>query len=321
MLNIQNSTKNNNLSSILLKINNFKKNKINTSYKTILISDFQNTYKNMFTNVNSDISLIKLNASNKNNISIDSIYLDNFDTENIRINVLIKNQGIAKNNIPIAFYNKNILLSKQTFSIAENTSKTLIFTTQIKQELEGKIEITYSDTFSFDNQFLFTINSIEKINILAIGSNHTFLEKIYLGKEFNFQKTSIQKINYNTLEKQELLILNEIDKIPTSLITSLMNFTKNGGNLVIIPSNNIDLDSYNLLFQNLKIGSLKNKINSSLKVTSINYNHPLLDNVFTKRVNNFEYPTVNNHYPSDLKNETTIISFENNKRIYKTNKH
>jgi len=53
-------------------------NKSKTSYKHILISDFQKFNKriiNKFTNVTSPFSFVKLNSDTKNNISIDSVFI------------------------------------------------------------------------------------------------------------------------------------------------------------------------------------------------------------------------------------------------------
>lgn len=75
LLKVEKTTKNLDLESVLLKLNLNNKNKTNTLNKNILISDFQNTYKNEFTNVTQELSLIQLQSSKKNNISIDSVFV------------------------------------------------------------------------------------------------------------------------------------------------------------------------------------------------------------------------------------------------------
>ena len=93
---------------------------------------------------------------------------------------------------------------------------------------------------------------------------------------------------------------------------SLDFFSNQGGNIVIIPSSNSKIESYNSFFK--KISSLKiyPKVSDTLKITAINYNHPLFKNVFSKKVNNFQYPITYNHYPFSFKNSSKIVSFENN---------
>ena len=78
LLKIKNTSKKIDLNSVLLKINSFEKSEINTLTKNILISDFQNTYKNKFTNVTPSFSAIKLKNSKSDNISIDSVFIKQY---------------------------------------------------------------------------------------------------------------------------------------------------------------------------------------------------------------------------------------------------
>lgn len=311
LLKVEKTTKNLDLESVLLKLNLNNKNKTNTLNKNILISDFHNTYINEFTNVTQELSLIQLQSSKKNNISIDSVFISNKNNNNFTVNVVINNIGTKQNNVPIALFNKDILVSKQTFPIKENSKKTITFTVKNSLDFSGKTTLTYSDTFGFDNTYYFTLNNNEKINILSIGNSANFLQKIYTENEFNFSEKSLQNVNYNALKNQQLIILNELKEIPEILKNSLEDFLKNGGNLVIIPNQKTNISSYNLFLKNLKIGSIKNIKKDTLKITSINFKHPIFENVFSKNISNFQYPSVNNHYPI-TGNISSIISFENN---------
>ena len=312
LLSLENSTKNSSLESILLKAEAKNKNKTNTLYNTILISDFQYTYKKKFTNVTTPFSAIKLNISTKDNISIDSVFLSNPTINNFTVNAIIKNQGTLKNNLPIAIYNKEKLISKQTFSIDANSNKIIQFTIQNQPDFEGKLDISFSDTFNFDNVFYFSLNPLKKINVLAIGNNNDFLSKIYTEEEFNLSKSTVKKINYNTIFKQQIIILNELEIVPEILGNTLLDFFKKGGKIVIIPNQDSDLNSYNLFLQKLGSAKLLDKITDTLKITSINFKHPLFKNVFSKKVTNFQYPNIQSHFPLSSKNSSKIISFEDN---------
>ena len=246
------------------------KNKTNTLNKNILISDFQNTYKNKFTNVNSGLTLVSLQNSQQNNLSIDSISVNNNDTNNFTVNITVKNQGAAKENIPIAIYNDKKLISKQSFSIEKDTEKKVEFSIQKTAVFLGKIKITFSDTFNFDNISFFSINSNIKTNVLAIGKTSKYLSKIYTKEEFNFTQSSIKDINYNSLPKQQLIVLNQLKEIPQSLIASLSDYIKNGGYLIIIPDSKINIASYNLFLKNISAGKILSRKTNTLKITDIN---------------------------------------------------
>ncbi|WP_165733663.1 BatA domain-containing protein [Polaribacter sp. 20A6] len=311
LLQVKETSKKLDLPTVLLKFDSKTKSKTNTLNRIILISDFQNTYKNEFTNVTPLISAINLESSIKNNISIDSVFATDYSGNNFTLNVLVKNQGEAKNNIPVAVYNNNKLISKLSSSFKKDTLETIQFKVQNQAEFNGKIVINFSDTFAFDNVFYFTLKNDQKINILSIGSQADFLSKIYTENEFNLTQSIVQNTNYNSILKQQLIILNEVENISEILSKKIIEFSKNGGSLVIIPHKNLNINSYNSLFKNLSLGKIQPKKTDSLKITNINYKHPFFQNVFSKKVTNFQYPTVQHYYPFSSNNKSTIVAFEN----------
>ena len=156
---------------------------------------------------------------------------------------------------------------------------------------------------------------LSEINITAIGDNNDFLSKIYTKDEFNFVSTTLRNFDYNAIEDQHLLILNEPQNIPNALATRLKEFINKGGNLVIIPPMNLDLNSYSLAFNILNIGSLSNLNNTELAISTINFSHPLLKGVFEKKIKNFQYPTVKSSYRVNFKNSSSILKLENNRNF------
>jgi len=312
LLKVKNTSKKLKFNSIFLKINNLIENKTNGLSENILISDYQTNYSNEFTNVTPTFSAIKLMASTKTNISIDSVFISNRNTNNFTINVVVKNQGEAKKNIPIAILNDTKLISKQSYSIKKDTLATVPFIIQNQANFLGKIQITYSDTFSFDNTFYFSLNSSKKVNVLSIGNEANFLSKIYTEDEFNFTQSSLQNVNYNSIQKQQLIILNELEQIPETLSKSILDFSNKGGSVVIIPNENSEIISYNSFLKNFADSKIESKILDTLKITTINYEHPLFKNVFQNKVSNFQYPNTQSHYSISSKNSSKIVSFENN---------
>lgn len=313
--NINFSSKSSDISQKIIEIESKNKNRIKTSNKNILISDFQNFTKNKnkeFTNVNSVFSLVKLNQSQKNNISIDSLFITTNSSDEISISVVVKNQGDQKNNIPIALYNNDQLISKRSFSIEKDESKNIDFSIPKTTNFKGKIQITFNDIFLFDNTFLFNISSKKKTNILSIGKVSNSLPKIFEESVFNFSNSSLQNVNYNAISDQQLIILNQLENIPNVLQSTIIQFLENGGHLLLIPDQKSDINSYNSLFQKMSNGQITRVQSDSLKITGINFDHPLYSNVFSKKVENFQYPSVSKSFQSTLQGDA-IISFENKK--------
>ncbi|CAM1335073.1 BatA domain-containing protein [Tenacibaculum aestuariivivum] len=309
LLNVKNTAKNSNLKTVSLKI--ASENKINSFAKNIIISDFQNTTIKDINKIPSNSTLVKLNAELQSNLSIDSVYVSNNGTTYFDIHVLVKNQGLQKKEVPIAIYNGDKLVNKQVFSVDKNEIETITFSVIKTDIFSGKIKIDYNDTYNFDNSFYFAINSNSKIAVLNISETADFFNRIYTKDEFELTTSTVQNLNYNLIEKQHLIVLNEIKKLPKTLITSLIEYSNKGGNIVVIPAENINILTYNNFFYQLKIGQLLAQKNDSLKITTINYKNPLLKNVFEKEVLNFQYPFAKTSYTTAFKNTSDIINFEN----------
>jgi hypothetical protein len=310
LLKVKNTAQNLDLETVFLKITQENKKRTNTLNENILISDFQNIYKKKFTNVTTPFSAVKLVASQKNNVSIDSVFITNKNSNNFTVHVLVKNQGGQKDKLPIALFNGEKLISKQTFFIEKDSQKTIEFTVQNTNSFEGKLTLSLNDTFLFDNQYFFSLQKNHKIRVLSIGNNADFLSKIYRKETFKYTQSTLQNINYNSIQNQQLIILNELENIPEILVKSLVNFSKNGGSIVLIPNEKIAISSYNLFLKRLELGKINPLKKDTLKITTIHYKHPIFENVFSKKVTNFQYPTVYNYYPI-LANTSKIVSFEN----------
>ena len=178
--------------------------------------------------------------------------------------------------------------------------------------INGKISI--DDTgLQYDNDLFFNINTTPKINVLAISEgSDAFLKRIYTEDEFNFTSTSINQLNYNDIDKQNLIVLNEVKNIPTSLISALKVFTDQGGYIIVIPSKEAALVSYNMLLGNFN-GSFVNLVEAEKFVTNINFSHPLYNNgVFEKEVSNFQYPEVKSFFNTNM-GGSSILQFEDGK--------
>lgn len=300
------------LNTVLLKLKNEFTNKKNIKNHAILISDFQsqnNTDKLLLDSL-TDYSFVQLQTQKKANISIDSVYISKQSAQDINLKVILKSFNVADENLSVSLFKENILIGKTTTKILKNQTSNVTFTFPIDGNFNGKITIE-DNLIPFDNTHYFSLNKLEKIDVLSIGKQNEFLSKIYTNNEFNFESKQINQLDYNKLTKKHLIVLNELNEIPTSLQQTLKDFTLKGGSLVIIPSTNINLTNYNQFFNSLNIGSINEKIDNENKITKINFSHQILSKVFEKQISNFQYPNVKSSFKSNFKNASTILSFEN----------
>jgi hypothetical protein len=228
-------------------------------------------------------------SEQKNNASIDSVFIHQTLDDFYEIGLKLSAFGEKDKQIPVALYNQNKLIAK-TLTKFETKEKTIYFTIP-KKDFHGYVSIT-DNGLEYDNNLYFSISKPKKNNIISIGTpeKSNFLSRIYTNDEFNFNNFAIETLDYNALEKQNTIVLNELDEIPQALQTTLKSFVEKGGNLVLIPSakaSTTNLNSFLKIFGTLQFKSLENK---EKLVTKINFNHPLFSGVFENKINNFQYP-------------------------------
>lgn len=302
------------LTTVLLKTKSNYTEETNTLNKIILISDFQNIdYENKtdFRSMGFPISLIQLFPKKAQNIYLDSISIDSKSAVETTLNALVKSTQIVTSNVPVSLFQEGTLMGKTTAKFTHSNRSAIQFTLQNTDSFNGKIAMV-DDGMEFDNDFYFSISSPKKVNVLSIGNPTYFLPKIYAENEFNFTASPLQQLNYGKIQNQQLIILNELVDIPDELLASLSAFMENGGNLVVIPSQNTNIDSYNRLLNALQTGRISAKIENDHQITSINYEHPLIKDVFEKKVTNYQYPKTAFHYRNNFKNSSSILKFDNN---------
>lgn len=291
--------------SVTLKAEQLFKSKVNK--RLICISDFQknNTLDSNYFKSDYNTKLIQVLPLSKSNISIDSAYFSTHNTTNTHLNIVVKKQHSALKNVPISIYNNDSIISKTAIGL-KNDLNTISVSVPNATNLNLKIQLT-DQKCVFDNTIFVSKSKPIKQQILAIGSidNNQFLSKIYTSDKFIFKQSTSSSIDFSTLESQHLIILNELKSISVALIKNLKTFSKNGGVIVCIPSDNGNITDYNNL--NNVFG---NENNNDTRLTKIHFSHPIFSNVFEKEISNFQYPTFKQHY--QLKNyQNSLLTLEN----------
>ncbi|HUH26719.1 BatA domain-containing protein [Gelidibacter sp.] len=279
----------------------------------ILISDFQQ--KNDVLSLKGDslvtYRLVQLPPKSISNVSIDSLYISKNAVETLELTVILSNQGNKPvETLPVSLFEDGQLIAKSAVSIDQKSET--IFTIPNNKTFKGKISIEDSNLI-YDNTLYFNIDEKDRIKVLVINEgNPDFLRKLYTDDEFDLTIVNFKELNYNNISNQNLIVLNELKNIPNALIRSLTSFTEDGGSLLTIPSSESDLKSYSQLLNSFSLPGYSSKISTEKRITKINFSHPLLANVFDKKVDNFQYPKVNSFYTLSNSSGANILSYEDN---------
>ena len=282
------------LSSIIAKI---KAHKSAHKKDIVIISDAVGLTENDVKNIDQEEKpyFIVPEAEQKNNISIDSVYINQTLENFYEITVDLSGYGEDFKPISTSLYNQNKLIAKTIINF--DTKKKKINFTIPKEAFHGYVSIE-DNGLTYDNKLFFSISKNKKTNVISIGEpeKSNFLSRIYTSAEFNYNNYAIGSLDYNSLEKQNTIILNELIEIPQALQTTLKAFVSKGGNLVVIPSEKSSISNLNSFLGNfgkVQFNTLKaqNKL-----ITKINFDHPLFSGVFENKITNFQYPKTNNSF-------------------------
>ena len=242
----------------------------------------------------------------KQNVSIDSVFLTNTSEQFLNIGIKFSVFGLIDNQIPIAIYNNNQLKSKLSKNIKH---KEVLYVDLPKEDFHGYIEIE-DNALAYDNRYYFTTKNNKKINILSVGSQEkqVFLKKIFNSSEANL--TLVNQFSTNILSTNfDVIILNEVESWSQEINVSLQSFVDNGGSLIIIPHQNTNISNLQSLTQNFGITWKPFKSQEQL-VQKVIFDHPLFKGVFKEQVTNFAYPKVEGSYEIKT-NLPTIMAYAN----------
>ncbi|PBJ12358.1 BatA and WFA domain-containing protein [Flavobacterium sp. ACN6] len=247
-------------------------------------------------------------AEQKNNVSIDSVYINQTLENFYEIGINLSAYGEDFKPVSTALYNQNKLIAKTIINF--DTKKKKINFTIPKEAFHGYVTIE-DNGLTYDNKLFFSISKNKKTNVISIGEpeKSNFLSRIYTPAEFNYHNYSISSLDYNSLEKQNTIILNELIEIPQALQTTLKAFVSKGGNLVVIPAEKSSVSNLNALLSNFGKVQFNTLENNSKLITKINFDHPLFSGVFENKISNFQYPKVNSSFTVSS-SYPSVLSFE-----------
>jgi len=240
------------------------------------------------------------------NASIDSVYIERISDDFYDLKVKISEFGNKKSGISVALYNQNELIAK---TLLEQNQNNVVFTIP-KDNFNGYVHIE-DNSLEYDNTYYFSISKPEKSSVMAIGTKakNEFLSKIYTEQYFEFSDFELKNLDYNLIDKQHTLILNELDEISQSLGITLKTFVENGGNLIVVPSEKTTEKNLTELVSQFGTISFSPIQSQKKQITKIAFEHPVFRNVFEKRIDNFQYPNVTKSFVING-NAFAILSYQ-----------
>jgi hypothetical protein len=290
-----------------------------------VISDFQKSI--------TDIELLKEDsaiqvrfipvvASQVNNLYIDSCWFSTpvrklGQSEELFVKI-VNNSGLYYENIPVKLFINGKQKAPATVTLEPYSSDVipLIFTTNEAGVNQGEVKITDHPVI-FDDDFYFSFIVARSISVLSInGENENPFIKSLFGKDdfFAFSQASEKNIDFSVFKNQNLIVLNELKTLSSGLIQELIKYTEAGGNVLIFPAPDADIENYKISLLQLNTSYFIGKDTADTRVEKINLDHEVFKNVFEKIPENIDLPVVRTHFKrsnSSKSNEEFLLKLRN----------
>lgn len=283
--------------------------------QAFLLSDFQKSIVDL-TKIKPDTSiyfrLLELNAQNRNNIFIDSVWFTSpvrriGQQELLHVRIRSRSEQDMEN-VPMRLYLNGEARTPSSFSIkAGGVSDTIIaFTVREPGLQQGLIEIN-DYPVTFDDRFWFSFEVSSQLPVMMINADGQdgqekstgalFLQALF-GRDssFAYNASDEGKLDYGSLAKNRFIVLNSLNTVSSGLALELNRFVKGGGSLFIFPGSAIDMKSYETFLTGLGCNIFGSLDTVKTIVDRINYSHPLYTGVFEKTESNIDLPVVYDHY-------------------------
>lgn len=294
-----------------------------------LISDFQKSTTGEMSELGTDttlqVNLVPVQSSFRQNVFVDSVYLANpfiMAGQTNELAVSLRNEGSeeVEDLIVRLLINEQQVASAST-SINSFASETITFPLNFPLEQQNQCRLVFEDyPVTFDNEFYFTLNLGNKINILEITPNlagnrlnsSTNVAKVYANEGvFNFQSYSIDNLDYSLLDNTDLLILNEIEganQNASVLLPYIREFLEDEGHMVFILPSSGDVSFLSEITRNTSLAAQRQTYTDSTGVRTVtlanpDLANPFFDNMFEGKADNFDMPfavpLVNHNLPGN----------------------
>ena len=264
-------------------------------------------------------NFVPIEVNNLDNLYIDSISFASpiFSlSNNVTINIKVKNSSENDaEKVGLKLYLNDKQISIASVDIPSNQSEVIemSFPLESRGIIHGRISIL-DNPISFDDDFFFTIHTKESINILSINSQspNPFIQKLFSNTpELNLVNINDKSIDFSEFNKYSLIILNSLRTLPSGLVSELKNFRQNNGDIIIIPDNQLDLNSFSNAMREMSLPYYSKLNERENRVMIIDDNNSLFKDVFTSKEKDMEKPVSKRYFSlSQAKTLSNQVLFE-----------
>ncbi len=271
-----------------------------------LISDFQKNITDIqnYADTLGEVNLVPLQSVQEKNVSVDSCWFDapvQMVNQTNRLVIRVRNHSdVAAENLRLSLQYDGQEKPVGTLSIPANSSiiDTVNLTIQRTGWHEAKLAIT-DYPVQFDDHYFFSFNVAEVIKVLSINetSPNKYLNAAFTGVPyFKIENKGSQSLDYSQFSGYQMIVLNGLRSISSGLAFELNQYTKNGGNVLVFPGRNANIDTYKGFLSAFQANQLVALEEQEKAVGRVNYEEFVFKDVFENRRSNLKLPVTQVNY-------------------------
>ncbi|MEN9400999.1 MAG: hypothetical protein RL632_2102 [Bacteroidota bacterium] len=276
------------------------------SRQYLILSDFQKStspFKNIKTDEVGYYYPIQFTPQEQGNLFIDSVW---FSTpihragQNSELTVRIINSGKESiTNAELSFQSGAIRRDVFVDLPAGKPIETVINFTE-KQTGYQSATLTVNDKQLFwDDDYYFSWYTDSETKILLINGEDASpaVSQVYALERF-YTVSSINQNEYtaNQLNGVDLVFLNGMNELPSSLAADLKSFTETGGTLALFPGAKCVLGSWNSLLSDIQMPAITGRFSTGVKIDRLEYDDAFFYGMFEKKKDDLNLPAIKQAY-------------------------
>ncbi|MFN0016481.1 MAG: BatA domain-containing protein [Saprospiraceae bacterium] len=265
-----------------------------------LVSDFQDNIADLknFKDTLLEVNLVPMRAVRENNISIDSAWFDSpvqILNQPAKLVVRISNRGDEEaEEVRVALRHDGQEKPVGSLTIPARASSLDTISFNILHPGWHRAMLSVTDyPVQFDDDFYLSFLVAERINALSINGlqPNKYLNNAFAGaKYFQLDNADMRALDYSKFANYQLIILNEPTQVTSGLAQELKTFASNGGNVLVFPAQNTDLNAYNGFLQHFEAGSLGPYDPTPRQASQINTEEFVFRDVYLNTGSNLRLP-------------------------------
>ncbi len=269
-----------------------------------LFSDFQQNSSDFTPDSSIQYKLIPAKATRPSNLAIDSSWLDApvflLERDN-RLMVRIHNYSDeALKSVPLRLFINDEQKAMDEISIEANSS--LIDTISFRFESTGwnLMKLMLQDyPVQFDDTYFQRYYVKPEFRVLEINSGNasSFIQAMQIPGLMRIESMNIGQIDLSRLNRNSLLILNQISNISSGVLQQFEQYVRLGGSLLILPGSAIESSTLNSWLKNLSGIQYEALNNHEATVNYLEQQQSLFFDVFENIQERIRLPKCQKYFP------------------------